>query len=489
MLEKRDADAVRAHGITIEAVEEQLEGFRTGFPYIDIVRPASAGDGLVRFDAERLASLGRRYDGACASRRVVKFVPASGAATRMFRDLYDFLASGRENGVSAEVLASLGRFAFYDCLRTVLPAGAAPEEIVRRIVGPEGLGYGSLPKALILFHRYPREVRTALEEHLTEGAQYASCGGRVAIHFTVSPEHIAGFRSLLEEALPRYGERFGVEYDVSMSVQKRSTDTIAVDAGNRPFRNGDGTLLFRPAGHGALIENLNDIDADLIFIKNIDNVTTDSRRGDTVVYKKALAGLLLEVSEQAHEYLRMLDEGLPDDAVTARMAGFVRDTLHVGLPDGFGECTARERAAFLRRVLDRPVRVCGMVRNEGEPGGGPFFARSGSGLVSLQIVESSQIAPQRREVMRQATYFNPVDLVCGVRDYRGRKYDLTRYVDRSAGFISEKSKDGRSLRAMELPGLWNGAMSDWTTVFAEVPVTTFTPVKVVTDLLRPGHRS
>ena len=416
MLDRRDWECVKAHGIDPEAVEAQLVGFREGFPYLDVVRPASVGDGILRLDDSRLATLGRRYDRACGVCRVVKFVPASGAATRMFRELFGYLSSGEENRVTAEVLGALERFAFYDRLRRLLPPGASPEDVVRGIVGPGGLGYGNMPKALILFHRYPAEVRTALEEHLTEGAQYAACGGRVAVHFTVSPEHAGDFGRVFDAALPKYGERFGVEYDVTVSVQKSSTDTIAVNPDNTPFRNGDGSLLFRPAGHGALIENLNEMDADLVFIKNIDNVTTDSRRGDTVVYKKALAGLLLEVQEKIHGYLRMLEEETPAAEGVDAAEAFVRDILHVELPEGFGARAAADRAAFLCRVLDRPVRVCGMVRNEGEPGGGPFFARSADGLVSLQIAESSQIAPERREaVMGGATHFNPVDIVCGVR--------------------------------------------------------------------------
>ncbi len=489
MLDKRDSDSIRAHGLREEAVREQLAVFRSGFPYLDVVRPASVGDGILRLDAERLTALGRRYEAACDRCRVVKFVPASGAATRMFRDLFEFLDSGTGNETVAGVLESLERFAFCVPLRRSISPDASAAEILRGIVGPGGLDYGNMPKALIPFHRYAQEVRTALEEHLVEGAQYAVCGGRVAIHFTVSPEHVEGFRSLLEEAVPKYGARFGVVYDVALSVQKGSTDTIAVNPDNTPFRNADGSLLFRPAGHGALLENLNEIDADLIFIKNIDNVTTDSRRGDTVTYKKALGGLLLQVQEEVYGWLHRLEEGTPSDEEVERATAFVRDTLCAGLPEGFGLLAASERIACLCRMLDRPVRVCGMVRNEGEPGGGPFFARGASGAVSLQIVESSQIEPVRRaEAMAGATHFNPVDVVCGVRDRRGRKYDLARYVDRMAGFISEKSRDGRPLKAMERPGLWNGAMSDWNTLFVEVPAATFTPVKTVTDLLRPGHR-
>ena len=488
MLEQNDKQYILGRGMDVATVERQIERFVNGFPYLQIIRPASVGDGIVRLGGQELTAFGNYYDSRAVSTRAVKFVPASGAATRMFKDLFAFLGSGETNRTVDEVLASLEDFAFYDSLRPMLPEDASVRDVIERIVGSGGLGYGDKPKALILFHRYAHEVRTALEEHLVEGAEYAACGGRVAIHFTVSPEHRAGFDALLERVLTKYGDRYGVRYDIAMSEQKSSTDTIAVNPDNTPFRNGDGSLLFRPAGHGALIENLNELDADIIFIKNIDNVTTDSRRGDTVLYKKALAGMLMRTRDEAYAYMRMLGEGVPSKELADDIASFVRNTLNVELPEGFDGMDASARGEVLRRVLDRPMRVCGMVRNEGEPGGGPFFARSGDGFVSLQIVESSQIAPDRRDVMRGATHFNPVDLVCSTKDYRGRKYDLSRFVDHATGFISEKSKDGRPLKALELPGLWNGAMSSWNTIFVEVPVTTFTPVKVVTDLLRSGHR-
>ena len=328
------------------------------------------------------------------------------------------------------------------------------------------------------FHAYPDGARKAVEEHLVEGAAYASAGGVVRIHFTVSPEHRAGFEALLAERVPVYEKRFGVRYDISFSVQKPSTDTVAVNPDNTPFRQADGSLLFRPAGHGALIENLDEIDADVIFIKNIDNVTTDALRGDTVLYKKVLAGVLLGLQERAFEYLRAMDEGRAD---TAAVAEFIERELCVKLPAGYDW-------ALLRRVLERPIRVCGMVRNEGEPGGGPFWVANADGTESLQIAESSQIAPEDMPLMKSATHFNPVDLVCGVRTAKGGKFELKRYVDPATGFISSKSSGGRELRAQELPGLWNGAMACWNTVFVDVPISTFSPVKVVQDLLRPQHR-
>lgn len=488
MLNRNDLEAVRAHGLTEQEVETQLEQFRRGFPYSEIVRPAIAGDGVVQLDAEAIRRLGARYDEAARTERIVKFVPASGAATRMFKGLYEYLSSGKEDKATGEVLASIDRFAFRDRLRSCLPAGAAGREVIEAIVGDAGLGYGSLPKALILFHVYPDGARTALEEHLVEGAAYARSGDDVHIHFTVSPEHRVGFDRLLGEVLPRYAARFGVRFHIDMSEQKPSTDTVAVNPDNTLFRNADGSLLFRPAGHGALIENLNDLEADIVFVKNIDNVTTDARRADTIAYKRALGGLLVELRERMFALLRRADEGGADEEWTQEATAFVRDNLSLAMPESVAQADRTAQVEWLCRMLDRPLRVCGMVRNEGEPGGGPFFVRTADGSASLQIVESSQIAPQDRPIMAQATYFNPVDLVCSLRDRRGGKYDLTRYVDPDTGFISEKSKDGRPLRALERPGLWNGAMARWNTIFVEVPVTTFTPVKVVNDLLRPAHQ-
>ena len=418
-----------------------------------------------------------RYEAAAGRLGIVKFVPASGAATRMFKELFEFVNDGKRGKGIDTLLENIGKFAFWPELRAVLPAGADDRAIVNAIVG-DGLNYGRKPKGLVTFHAYPEGARKAVEEHLVEGAAYAAAGGVVRIHFTVSPEHVAGFEELLAAKVPLYEKRFGVRYEISFSVQKPSTDTLAVNPDNTPFRQDDGTLLFRPAGHGALIENLNEIDADLIFIKNIDNVTTDARRGDTVRYKKVLAGVLLDLQGRAFEYLKALEVG---GAELEPIAEFIEKQLCVKLP-------AEYDSALLRAVLDRPIRVCGMVRNEGEPGGGPFWVGNPDGTESLQIAESSQIAPDDLPLMQSATHFNPVDLVCGVRDSKGCKFDLRRYTDPATGFISSKSSGGRDLRAQELPGLWNGAMAKWNTVFVDVPVTTFSPVKVVQDLLRPQHQ-
>ena len=465
------------HGLTPAALETQLKNFREGFPFLPVTRAASCGDGIRVLDAAGIEQAAARYDRAKESLRVVKFVPASGAATRMFKDLFEFVREGRRTAVVGELLANRRRFAFWPELRTIIGDDADELRTVENIVA-EGLRYGETPKGLVSFHRYGDEVRKAVEEHLVEGAQYAAVGGEVKIHFTVSPEHLTRFEALLAEKIPGYESRFGVKYRISFSVQDPSTDTLAVNPDCTPFRRADGRLLFRPAGHGALIGNLGKIDADIVFVKNIDNVTTDARRGDTVLYKKALAGVLLALQERIFEYLMALE--VPG-AELEPIAAFIENELCVKLPKDYG-------TPLLRRVLNRPIRVCGMVRNEGEPGGGPFWAVNDDGTESLQIAESSQIAPADRPLMQRATHFNPVDLVCGVRNVRGEKFDLRRYTDPQTGFISSKSYAGRELRAQELPGLWNGAMARWNTVFVDVPVTTFSPVKVVLDLLRPQHQ-
>ena len=477
MFTSEDLLQIQQHGLTTEAVEQQLENFRRGFPFLKVIRAASPGDGVRVLSREEAQAAAERYDRAAEGLGVVKFVPASGAATRMFKELFEFINEDKRGKGIDTLLDNIEKFAFWPELRAVLPAGADDRAIVNAIVG-DGLNYGRKPKGLVTFHAYPEGARKAVEEHLVEGAAYAAAGGVVRIHFTVSPEHVAGFEELLAAKVPFYEKRFGVRYEISFSVQKPSTDTLAVNPDNTPFRQDDGTLLFRPAGHGALIENLNEIDADLIFIKNIDNVTTDARRGDTVRYKKVLAGVLLDLQGRAFEYLKALEVG---GAELEPIAEFIEKQLCVKLP-------AEYDSALLRAVLDRPIRVCGMVRNEGEPGGGPFWVGNPDGTESLQIAESSQIAPDDLPLMQSATHFNPVDLVCGVRDSKGCKFDLRRYTDPATGFISSKSSGGRDLRAQELPGLWNGAMAKWNTVFVDVPVTTFSPVKVVQDLLRPQHQ-
>ena len=477
MFTKEDLQQIEQHGLTQAQVEQQIDNFCKGFPYLKIVRAAAAGDGVLVMSDEQIAQAEARYDEAASTSKIVKFVPASGAATRMFKELFEYVNDDKRTPGIDRLLDNIEKFAFWPELAEHIMPDSPDEEIVESIV-KTGLCYGAKPKGLVTFHAYADGNRKAVEEHLVEGALYARSGDEVYIHFTVSAEHMDGFKEVLNAKQSFYEERFGVKYNVSFSVQKPSTDTIAVNPDNTPFRTDEGKLLFRPAGHGALIENLNDIDADIIFVKNIDNVTTDERRGDTVKYKKALAGLLLELQEQAFEYLKVLEVGGAD---LEPIAKFIEEKLCVKLPEDYN-------SELLKGVLNRPIRVCGVVRNQGEPGGGPFWVDGGDGTESLQIAESSQIAPEDMHLMQSATHFNPVDLICGVKDSRGGKFDLTQYTDPSTGFISSKSSGGRDLRAQELPGLWNGAMAKWNTVLVEVPITTFSPVKVVQDLLRPEHQ-
>ncbi|MBQ2247233.1 MAG: DUF4301 family protein [Tidjanibacter sp.] len=484
MFTKDDLLQIENHGLSREAVEKQVENFRKGFPFLKIIRSARVGDGIIAVDEAAADALRADYREAQGKLKIEKFVPASGAATRMFKDLFSYVESGEMNPVVEKLAANMDKFAFAESLAEKVAPEATLKEKVEAIVGA-GLEYGSKPKGLLLFHNYVTGPRTPFEEHLAEGAMYASSNGEVNIHFTVSPEHVEGFSTLFESVRERYENRYEVKYNISMSVQKSSTDTIAVNEDCTPFREGDGSLLFRPAGHGALIENLNDIDADVIFIKTIDNVAPDHLKADTIKYKEVLAGLLVATQARVFHFVEQLEKG---EADLEEVKNFVEKELCVVLPESVKALEGEAMAAALLRVLDRPLRVCGMVRNEGEPGGGPFWAEDSEGKVALQIAESSQIAPEQKALMAEATHFNPVDLVCATRNYKGEKYDFRNFTDPATGFISSKSKNGRTLLAQELPGLWNGAMSSWNTLFVEVPISTFSPVKVVTDLLRPEHQ-
>ena len=463
--------------MSLAEVERQIENFRNGFPALPVRRAASVGDGILRLDEEALKLSEERYERKRGELRTVKFVPASGAATRMFKELFEYVNEDKRTPGIDKLIVNLEKFAFFPELAKYLKPQIDDKDVVRSII-IDGLEYGTKPKGLVTFHAYKEGNRKPVEEHLVEAALYASNGERAAIHFTVSPEHQEGFEALLRERQSHYEKRFGVKFDVSFSQQSPATDTIAVNPDNTPFRTDDGKLLFRPAGHGALIANLDKLDADIIFVKNIDNVTTDARKADTITYKRVLAGELLRLQERSFELLRAIKRG---DDVRAEAVEFLREKLCCKLPE-------EASLELVEQSLDRPIRICGMVKNEGEPGGGPFWVKDELGREQLQIAESSQIAKEDAHLMKEATHFNPVDLVCGVMRYDGTKYDLTKYTDPKTGFISSKSAGGRELRAQELPGLWNGAMANWNTIFVEVPISTFSPVKVVQDLLRPEHQ-
>lgn len=505
MFTDKDITQLKQKGISSETAQKQLDNFRHGFPFARLVDFASIGNGIRSFSSEETEKLSLTYERHKTQLSIIRFVPASGAATRMFKDLYEFLALENNDQIDqypsvVRFLNELRQFAFYSDLSAMvrkagkntdrLLAGREAATLVRYTLDECGLNYGNLPKGLIKFHQYPDHQRTALEEHLAESALYAvSHDGVARLHFTVSPEHIEGFKALLAEKTAFYESLFEVKFEVSFSVQKPSTDTLAGDHRNEPFRDRDGLMVFRPGGHGALLENLNDLDADIIFIKNIDNVVPDRIKSDTIAYKKALGGLLIEKRNQIFDFLKALDtapETILDDA-----EAFIASELNYQFADGFSETKSATRIEMVKKVLNRPIRVCGMVRNEGEPGGGPFFVKAADGSVSLQIVESAQIDidnPVQKELLMRSTHFNPVDIVCSTKDYEGKRFDLLKFRDDTAGFISVKSKDGKELKAQELPGLWNGAMAHWNTFFVEVPVSTFNPVKTVLDLLRDTHR-
>ena len=362
--------------------------------------------------------------------------------------------------------------------------------IVDTLLNIRGLNYGQLPKGLLSFHKYDDGVRTPIEEHLVEAALYAASNKQAYVHFTISHEHLELFKQKVTEKIAQYEAKYDVKLNVSYSEQKPSTDTIAVNPDNSPFRNDDGSLLFRPGGHGALIENLNDLEADIVFIKNIDNVVPDRLKKETIDWKMVIAGKLVELQKQTFDYLHLLDKGDYTRAELEEILSFLQHNLFCESSEA-NTLDDNALAQYLYDKLNRPMRVCGMVKNVGEPGGGPFLAYNHDGTISLQILESSQIDKSNKDYVKMftdGTHFNPVDIVCAIKNYKGEPFDLTKHVDKSTGFISSKSKNGRELKALELPGLWNGAMSDWNTIFVEVPLITFNPVKTVNDLLREQHQ-
>ena len=507
MINNNDQALLAKKGISEKKLEEQLACFEKGFPFLQLSAAASVEKGiLVPSEAEE-----KQYQTAwdaytsADGHRVVKFVPASGAASRMFKNMFAFVDadySEPQTDFEKKFFASIKDAAFYSDLETAcqklygkgidaLLADHKYKEVASAMLKQEGLNYGGLPKGLLKFHNYAEGARTPLEEHLVEGALYAKQkDGSVNVHFTVSPEHRPLFEQLVAEKADHYAKVFGVKYNISFSEQKASTDTVAANPDNTPFRQADGSLLFRPGGHGALIENLNDIDADVVFIKNIDNVVPDRLKDATVTYKKLIAGVLVSLQKQAFAYLEKLESGCYTTEDLLEMLQFVQKKLYCKNPET-KMLEDTELAVYLRNKLNRPMRVCGMVRNVGEPGGGPFLAYNNDGTISLQILESSQIDiddPEKKSMFEKGTHFNPVDLVCALKDYKGNRFNLPAYVDKKTGFISHKSKDGKELKALELPGLWNGAMSDWNTVFVEVPLATFNPVKTVNDLYREQHQ-
>jgi hypothetical protein len=501
MLSLNDQLLLEKKGISEEKIETQLAHFQNGFPFMKISKPATINDGIEKLSSEKMEEYASIYRQSIENGlTVTKFVPASGAATRMFKSLFDavndFKASKPDfmNKASADFIANLDKFPFATELKQ--KAQACHEftqhdiNLINCLLSETGLNYGNLPKGVLKFHTTNGKAITPAEEHLLEGALYCKDHqGKISIHFTVSPEHEHLFKKIINDTRQVYENRFNIECKVSYSHQKSNTDTIAVTPDNKVFRQDNGSLLFRPAGHGALIENLNDIHADIVFIKNIDNVVPEHLTGDTVNYKKALAGILCAVRNDAFEILHAIKKE-SEQQLKERVGKLER--LHpVFIPEFIKDASGDNFKDLIFSYLNRPIRVCGMVRNQGEPGGGPFWVSDANDNLSLQIVESSQINlndADSKRVFDASTHFNPVDLVCSIRNYKDQKFDLTLYVDPDTGFISDKSLNGKQLKALELPGLWNGAMAHWLTMFVEVPLSTFNPVKTVNDLLRPQHQ-
>ncbi|PKP05012.1 MAG: DUF4301 domain-containing protein [Bacteroidetes bacterium HGW-Bacteroidetes-6] len=506
MFSSDDIKQINLHGLSVESVQSQIEQFRKGFPFVKLIRPATEDDGIETLHPKQLTSFVAEFDSRAADYAMAKFVPASGAATRMFKDLYktiDLLKSGNNSTIPESALVffeNIDQFAFSKTLSNALAKKQMNlKELVEQknylpvletLLYSDGLNYGSKPKAFLEFHCYGFSTRTALAEQVYEGLQHAVGNEKkLNVHFTISPEHESEFDIMVADLLNEI--KNDITIGITCSFQQKSTDTIAVDTDNNPVRNPESKLVFRPGGHGALLQNLNAIEEELVFLKNIDNVVPDSKREDTITYKKVLAGMLMQIVDQVHGFLTMLDDGNVENDDLDAMMQYASEKLWIDLPLWLKDSDEMEKMDYLYQVFNRPVRVCGMVKNEGEPGGGPFFVENSDGEVSLQIVESSQVNmgdTSQKDIFAASTHFNPVDLVCYLRDFEGDKFDLNDFSDSETGFIARKSLFGQDVKAMELPGLWNGAMADWITVFVEVPLTTFNPVKEVNDLLRENHR-
>jgi hypothetical protein len=515
MFTDKDLKQIQNKGIEVKTVQQQIESFKSSFPPIQLHAAAIPGNGIHCYTEEEVQSLSSFFDAHFKDYEILKFVPASGAASRMFKSLFEFHEN--YNGSEADLedfnkdqgfnspynfFKYITHFAFYQKLKDALSVKGMDidELIVKNDFGPvldiflteNGLNYAGLPKGLLLFHDYPDGPRLSVEEHLVEAAHYSRDKNNISrIHLTVSPEHLPKFKQSISEKIRKYEQMFNIGYSIGFSEQKPSTDTIAVDPDNNPFRKEDGSLLFRPGGHGALIENLKDLNGEIIFVKNIDNVVPDRLRETTYSYKKVIGGLLFQLQEKCFDSLGELEEANLDDTKLESIKVFAVKELNIYIPPAYEAYEKMEKIDFLFNKLNRPMRVCGMVKNEGEPGGGPFWVVNENDDISLQIVESAQMNlsdASQKAIVDQSTHFNPVDLVCAVRNYRGEAFKLNQFIDPDTGLISVKSLNGKELKAQELPGLWNGAMADWITIFVETPLITFNPVKTINDLLRPQHQ-
>ncbi|MDO7170981.1 DUF4301 family protein [Mariniflexile sp. AS56] len=512
MFTVQDIQQIENHGLTEEKVNAQIKLMKSGTAYSNLIEAASIGNGILRKNKQQELDCIDFFDGKREQITVVKFVPASGAATRMFKFLFQFLnefdpkkqtiESYTEKNKDVSVfLEGLEKFPFYEAVRGEvleitpgfdgLSLGEQGLLFVKTMLDPDQLNYSFYPKGLLPFHKYDSHISTAFKEHLFESIMYASSNNKANLHFTISEVHQAMFEKELELIKEPIENETKTKFNVSFSYQSKSTDTVAVTSKDELYRTEEGELLFRPSGHGALVENLNTLDFDLIFIKNIDNIVVLEQNFEISNCKKMLAGILLQIQTQAFKYLKKLDDETISEDEVHNIELFVINRINVELNEAYKSYPLKEKISYLHKKLNRPIRVCGMVKNEGEPGGGPFWVKDNHGEVSLQIVEFAQIDIEnqsQKNIVDHATHFNPTDLVCAVKDYKGHKFDLTKYVDPNAAFMTIKSQNGTDIKALELPGLWNGTMAFWNTIFVEIPVETFHPVKTVNDLLKPAHQ-
>lgn len=508
-----DFEQIKEMNIDLDKIESELLIFKSGIPKVFLEKPATIGDGILKISNPDFEEFAKFFDIKKENLKLKKFVPASGAASRMFKFLNEFLNDfnlenetinayiNRKKDKNLPVfLAGIEKFPFYETvknrLKEILPEYYTLEGheksyyFIKLMLAKDEFDFSNKPKGVLDFHKYKDKTSTALEEHLNECAYYAESNNVSHLHFTVSENHLNLFKDIIKNIKSKIEEKSGTHVHVSYSFQDKSTDTIAVDVNNRPLRDEQGKLVFRPGGHGALINNLGNLDADVIFIKNIDNVI-QNHINQITLYKKGLAGVLLKLQEKIFDILYKIEYNLVEPENIDSIVSFMQKELNIDIIEGFEKFTFENKIDFITFKLNRPLRVCGMVKNEGEPGGGPFWVRSYKGTLSLQIVESSQVDHDNKEqakILSESTHFNPVDLVCGIKNYKGEKFDLQQFVDHSTGFIVHKNNKGKELKSYELPGLWNGAMAKWITVFVEVPLITFNPVKTVNDLLKPAHQ-
>ncbi len=500
-------------GTTIENIQQQLQALREGIEKTVLLKPAKLEDGIVSISKEEALKYASLYTSILNTITPVNFVPASGAASRMFKFLNEFLLDfqpqneringyiNRKKNIDLMIfLAGIEKFPFYKAVKAHnkkiyleyhnWSKSAKNYFFIKTLLNDPKFDFANKPKGILPFHKYKKHNATPIEEHLLECANYSNSNESGHLHFTISKNHQPLFQEILDKIKQKVEKKTGVKITVDFSFQDQSTDSIAVSSDNIPLRDTNTNLIFRPGGHGALILNLNNLNGDLIFIKNIDNVIQNHSK-EISLYKKALAGILLNLQQKIFQFLKELEDNSFSVENRDTIVQFIKSKLFITLDDSFKTQELATQKSILFDLLNRPIRVCGMVKNEGEPGGGPFWVKDPNGAISLQIVEASQIDgrdPIQAKILSNASHFNPVDLVCGIKNYTGTKFDLREFVDPKSGFIVEKSNKGILMKNYELPGLWNGGMSKWTTIFVEVPLLTFNPVKTVNDLLNPTHQ-